>query len=198
MFTGAEVVLTPRLSVARAVSVCVPAATLASVTPKGAAVTVPASVAPSKKSTLAMVPSESLAVAVTVIVAGAVNTALLAGPVIVAVGGVSTMILTAADVVLAPTSSVALAVSVCVPVAGLIRVTPYGAAVSVPTSIAPSKKSTFATVPSLSVALAARETLAGVVKLALLAGEVMLTAGAASTRMLTAAEVVLAPWLSVA
>src|SRR5713226_2556362 len=177
MLTAAEVVLNPRLSVARVVSVCTPAATLARVMPKGAAVAVPTSVAPSKKSTLAMVPSASLAVAVTVIVAGAAKTTLFAGPVIVTVGGVSTIILTAVEVVLAPWVSVALAVNVCVPVARLTRATLYGKTVTVPTSVAPSKKSTFATASSTSTALAVTETLAGGVKLALLAGEVMLTMG---------------------
>src|SRR5712692_10027645 len=184
MLTAAEVVLNPRLSVARTVSVCAPAATLARVTVKGAAgaaVAVPTSVAPSKKSTLATVPSASLAVAFTVMLAGAVKTALLAGPVIVTVGGTSTIILTAAEVVLAPRLSVARATSVCVPAATLTRVTPKGAAVAVPTSVAPSKKSTFATVPSLSVAFAVTETLAGVAMTALFAGEVMPTVGSAST-----------------
>src|SRR5712692_725419 len=167
ILTAAEVVLAPRLSVAIAVSVCAPAARLARATPKGAAVAVPTSVAPSKKSTLATLPSASPAVAVTVMLAGAMKTALLAGPVIVTVGGVSTImiILTAAEVVLNPTLSVAIAVSVCVPVARLVRATLYGATVAVPTSVPPSKKSTFATEPSLSVALAVMETLAGGVKL---------------------------------
>jgi len=87
--------------------------------------------------------------------------------------------LTAAEVVLAPWLSVAFAVSVCVPAARLTRATLYGATVAVPASVPPSKKSTLATQPLLSEALAVTETLAGAVKLALLAGEVMLTAGGA-------------------
>src|SRR5712691_10515795 len=163
MLTAAEVTLNPRLSVARAVSVCAPGETLAKVMLNGAAVAVPTSVVPSKKSTLTTLPSASLAVAFTVMLAGAATTALLAGLVIATVGGVSTLILTAAETALAAPLSVALAVNVCVPAGRLARATPYGAAVAVPTSVPPSKKSTFATVPSLSEALALRETLAGAV-----------------------------------
>src|SRR5882672_5622763 len=198
MLTAAEVTLNPRLSVARAVSVCAPGETLARVMLNGAAVAVPTSVVPSKKSTLATLPSASPAVAFTVMLAGAVKTVLLAGLVIVTVGGVSTLILTAAEVALTPWLSVALAVNVCVPAARLARATPYGAAVAVPTSVPPSKKSTFATLPSASLAVAFTVMLAGAVKTALLAGLVIATVGGVSTLILTAAETVLAPPLSVA
>src|SRR6266567_3813988 len=156
------------------------------------------SVAPSKKSTLATVPSESAAVAVMVMLAGALNTALFAGAVMLTVGTASTRIVTAAEVVLKPRLSVARAVSACVPAARLARVTLKGAAVAVPASVEPSKKSTLATVPSASEALAVIVTFAGGRKTALLAGAVRLTAGAVSTVTLTAVEVVAMPLLSVA
>ena len=56
-----------------------PAATLVQLKLNGAAVSVESSVLPWKNSTLLMVPSESLAVASMVMLAGAVNTALFAG-----------------------------------------------------------------------------------------------------------------------
>src|SRR6266568_3850349 len=82
--------------------------------------------------------------------------------------------------------------------ATLASVTLKGAAVTVPTSVVPSKNSTFATVPSASVALALTVTFAGGRKMALLAGAVMLTVGGESTVITTGAEVVTAPLLSVA
>ncbi len=96
---------------ARAVSVCVPAARFESVVVKGpGATTLPTSVAPSRKSTLATVPSASAALAVTVTFVAGRKTALLAGAVMLTVGGVSTVILTAAEVVTAALLSVAFAV----------------------------------------------------------------------------------------
>ena len=74
----------------------------------------PISVVPAKKSTLATVPSVSLADADTVIDAGAVKVAPLAGAVNEAVGawfGAVTVMVRAADVVVAPALSVATAVS---------------------------------------------------------------------------------------
>src|SRR6266704_414004 len=102
----------------------------------GATFAVPMSVAPWKNSTLAMLPSESAAAAVSVILddgrkyaflAGAVKltvapsgkTALLAGAVMLTVGAALTITLTAAEVVTTPLLSVARAVSVCVPAAAL-------------------------------------------------------------------------------
>lgn len=69
---------------------------------------------------------------------------------------------------------------------------------AVPTSVPLSKSSTFATVPSLSAALAVTLMVAGTTKSVLLAGELIETVGAALTRTLTAVEVVTAPALSVA
>src|SRR5205085_7377745 len=69
---AADVVVAPALSRATAVSEYVPAATLLHVTLYGDAVADPISVVPLKKSTRAIVPSGSLAVAVSGTVAGAV------------------------------------------------------------------------------------------------------------------------------
>jgi hypothetical protein len=74
----------------------------------------------------------------------------------------------------------------------------YGAVVAVPRNVAPWKKSTFVTVPSRSLAVAVMVMLAGADTTALFAGAVMLTVGGTSTKMLTAAEVVAVPRLSVA
>ena len=54
----------------------------------------------------------------------------------------------------------------------------YGAVVSVPTSVAPAKKSTLATVPSLSLGVAVSVIVAGAVKLPPPAGLVSATVGA--------------------
>ncbi len=78
----------------------------------GAKVSVKSSVVPWKNSTLLMVPSESLAVASMVMLAGAVNTALFAGFEMLTVGStlLLTLIATALEVVTALLLSVALAV----------------------------------------------------------------------------------------
>ena len=77
--------------------------------------------------------------AVMVMVAGAVNVALLAGDVIDTVGGwfALTVTVTAADVVFNPPASWAFAVSECVPAGTDDHVNEYGAAVSVPSSVVP-------------------------------------------------------------
>ena len=78
--TAALVVAMPQLSVARAVSVCVPAADGVQLTEYGAlASALPMAVAPSKNTTLAMLPSLSDAVAVRVIGVPTVPLLLLAG-----------------------------------------------------------------------------------------------------------------------
>jgi len=69
--TAAEVVTPPALSVALAVSEYDPAPTLLQVAVYGEFADVPISVAPAKKSTLLIDPSESLALAVIAMVAGA-------------------------------------------------------------------------------------------------------------------------------
>src|SRR5688572_8813313 len=88
MVRAADVVVAPSSSVARAVSEYVPAGTLFQAMLYGLVVSLPISVVPWKKSTRATVPSVSLAVALTVMLAGAVNVAPLAGAVSAAVGGV--------------------------------------------------------------------------------------------------------------
>src|SRR6266516_505420 len=107
----------PWLSVALAVGWYCPAGTLLQMTLYGAAVAVPMSVAPRKKSTLAMLPSESAAAAVSVILDPGVKYALLAGAVKLTVGNALRIKVTGAEVVMAPLLSVARAVSVCVPAA---------------------------------------------------------------------------------
>ena len=83
---GLEVVTAPPLSVALAVNVYPPAPILFHGIEYGLVAAVPKSVDPAKKSTLATVPSLSLAVAFTMIFAGTVNVAPLAGLVILTVG----------------------------------------------------------------------------------------------------------------
>src|SRR5437773_2310052 len=106
----------PWLSVAVAVSWYCPAGTLLQMTLYGAPFAVPMSVAPRRKSTLAMLPSESAAAAVSVILDPGVKYALLAGAVKLTVGTTLRITFTAA-LVTAPLLSVARAVSVCVPAA---------------------------------------------------------------------------------
>ena len=72
---------------------------------------VPIGVAPAKNCTWLTVPSVSLALADTVIAAPAANDAPLAGAVRLTVGGLFTVMVTDADVVVAPRLSVATAVS---------------------------------------------------------------------------------------
>ena len=74
---------------------------------------------------------------------------------------------------------------------------------SSPSFVAPLKNSTLLTEPFASLALAAIVTEAGAVKVAPLVGEVRLTTGGVLPPvvvavMVTAEEVVVAPWLSVA
>src|SRR2546426_1019390 len=114
-FTAADVAGAPRLSVATAVREYVPAGALLHEKPSGAVVASPSLVPPWKNSTLATLPSTSVAVAEIGMFAGAVNVAPLAGLVMLTAGGLFdrpglTVMLTAADVVVAPRLSVALAV----------------------------------------------------------------------------------------
>jgi len=96
--TSLELAATPWLSVARTVSIWFPAATPFNVTLyvelPGAPEAVPTNVVPSKKSTFVTIPSLSLAMALTVIVAGAVKAAPVTGLVIATVGAASTVIVT--------------------------------------------------------------------------------------------------------
>jgi hypothetical protein len=118
--------------------------------------------------------------------------------VMLTVGRMSTITAIAAELVTPPLLSVARAVYRCVPAATIVRDTMLGASVLVAWSVAPSKNSTLAIVPSLSEAVAAIVKLPGALNTALFGGAVMLTAGAVLTVTLTAAEVVVAPLLSVA
>ena len=88
MLIAVLVAVAPRLSVARAVSTCVPAEALVQFAAHGAEVAVPTSVAPSKYSTLATLPSVSVALAVSEITAPWSTELLLAGAVIDTDGGV--------------------------------------------------------------------------------------------------------------
>jgi hypothetical protein len=87
------------------------------------------------------------------------------------------LIVTVAEVVRAPSLSVATAVSEYVPVATEDHVAVYGAAVSEPISVVPEKKSTRAMVPSLSLAAAANGTFPPAVTIDPLAGDVNATIG---------------------
>jgi hypothetical protein len=83
----------------------------------------PTTVDPDRKSTRAIVPSRSEAVAAKTMLAGAVYVAPLAGAVSATDGGaVATVTETGADVVEAPALSTATAVSVYVPAATLVHV----------------------------------------------------------------------------
>src|SRR6188472_1505055 len=130
MLTAALVVTAPALSLARTVSTCLPDATFGHVNEYGAVVARPSTVVPSRNSTCVTLPSGSLALAVIVIVALFGKTAPAAGEVMLAVGGRFaglTVILDAALVVVAPTSSAARAVSVYVPAATPLQAKLYGA-----------------------------------------------------------------------
>ena len=74
-----------------------------------------------RNSTFDTVPSASDALALTVMFTGATSTALLAGAVIAVDGGRFTIVVIAGEVVTAPLSSVALAVSVYVPPATFVH-----------------------------------------------------------------------------
>src|SRR5437879_2905259 len=76
-------------------------------------------------------------------------------------GGMLTRMINGLDVVEAPKSSVALAVSVRFPGATLVRVMLNGLFVAPPIFIAPEKNSTRTTLPSASVALAVSVIFAG-------------------------------------
>ena len=71
-----------------------------------------------------------------------------------------TVMLTAAEVVVAFWLSLATAVKLWLPAVALFQVTPYGAVVSTPSDTPPRKNSTLATEPSLSAALALTAMLA--------------------------------------
>src|SRR5204863_5579545 len=85
--TGADVVVPPRSSTARAVRVCAPAGTFVSVASYVAVVVVASTTPLRRKSTRTILPSESLALAATWIEAGAEYGVPLVGLVIATVGG---------------------------------------------------------------------------------------------------------------
>src|SRR5262245_8120509 len=84
--TGEALVIPPLSSVARAVRVYAPATTLLQSKVKGEPVTVPRMFEPLRNSTLAIEPSESVAVAESEMVLNAGNTALLVGETNEAIG----------------------------------------------------------------------------------------------------------------
>src|SRR5579862_2219446 len=98
----------------------------------GLVVLVPIDVAPAKNCTWLTVPSESLAVADTVIGEPGANVAPLAGAVRLTVGALFTVIVTGADVVVAPRLSVATAVSVKLPPEAGVQLMLYGLVEAVP------------------------------------------------------------------
>ncbi len=75
---------------------------------------------------------------------------------------------------------------------------PHGDDVSVAASVPLRKNSTFATLPSVSEALAATARFSGATSVALPAGAVIAVAGGRLTTTVTAADVVAAPLSSVA
>src|SRR6478735_4357737 len=115
MVAGLLVVVAPALSVATTVSTCVPDGTFLQVYAYGAVASWPRTAVPSRNSTLATLPSASLALALTVTVGFHANTAPSPGAVIAAVGGVLAVALTVtvagALVVVKPSWSVARAVT---------------------------------------------------------------------------------------
>src|SRR5882762_7797398 len=199
-----DVVTALRLSVAFAVNEYVPAGTVAQAKVKGLARSSPNLVVPWKNSTLAMVPSLSVAVELIVMVEPVVKLALLTGVVILTAGatlGLLTVMAIAVDVVTALRLSVAFAVNEYVPAGTLAQAKVKGLARSSPNLVVPWKNSTLAMVPSLSVAVELIVIVEPVVKLALLTGVVILTAGATLgvlTVMAIAVDVVTALRLSVA
>jgi hypothetical protein len=122
---AADDIEAPSLSVAIAVNEYEPGGTLLHVTLYGEAASDPINVVPAKKSTFAIVPSGSDAVASTVIVAGAANVAPAAGLVSDTDGVwlLATVIVRAPDVLVAPRLSVATARSEYVPTGTLLHVT---------------------------------------------------------------------------
>src|SRR6185369_5113568 len=92
-------------------------------------------------------------------------------------GGITAM-LTGAEVLAAPLSSVAMAVRMYVPVAAPVHVTCHGAASASPTLVVPAKNSTLATEPSESAAVAMRVMVSPWLNCALAPGEVIATVGA--------------------
>src|SRR6266542_1934400 len=147
-----------------------------------------------------MVPSASEAFAEIEMFAGLVNVALLAGLVTFTKGAVFAgglmMRVTALEVTIAPPLSVAVAVMLYVPTGIFVQLNVKGLLVAVPNKLVPWKNWTFVIVPSVSVAAAAIVTLARAVRVALLTGFVMLTAGGtfagALTVTLTTIDVVVA------
>src|SRR5688572_19682928 len=83
---------------------------------------------------------------------------------------------TDAEVVIAPALSVATAVSTWLPTAKLAAIE-YGALLSPPREVEPSKNCTWVTEPSASLALAWMVRFAGAIKLALFGGLVIETEG---------------------
>ena len=179
-----------------------PAATLDHANEYGEEVSWPSSVAPLKNSTLLIVaPVAGVAVALMVMLAGAANVALFAGAVMLTVGGVGVTVTDiAVEVAATLRLSVAFAVSEYVPAATPVHVNVSGAVVFVPRSVAPLKKSTLLMVaPVSAVALAVIDIDAGATKVALFAGDVMLTTGGGVvTVTATAVDVLVPPELSVA
>ena len=180
MFTAADVVVAPALSVAVAVSAYAPGASPPSVVPKGELVAVPTKLPFAKKSTLLMLPSGSLALAVTGTLAGAVK---------VAPSGLGdrnhrrrihdggTVMFTAPEVAVAPSLSVAVVVSAYWPGLSAGSVVLKGELVAVPTRLPLEKNSASTTLPSGSLAWASIVTEEVEVNVAPLAGPTIVTVG---------------------
>src|ERR1051325_8205035 len=129
------------------------------------------------------------------------NTAPLVGLVNVTVGGVLlTMMLTNADVLVAPRLSVAIAFNTCVPLGAFVQVRVNGLFVFSPSFTPSTNNSRCTIVPSVSVAVVVIEMFVGAKKPDPFVGVVIATVGKrfVFTVTLTAALTFVAPSLSIA
>src|SRR3954462_2771865 len=110
---------------------------------------------------------------------GVVKPWLLVGPVITTAGGilVTTLMFLTEEIVIAPSLSVACAVSTYSPASTLLHTKPNGALVASPTLFVPAKNSTRLIVPSASAAVAPSRPLAGTKERLPFVGEVKVMLG---------------------
>src|SRR5438270_623090 len=158
--TGTDTLIPPRLSVALALIRCIPAVAPLHDPVNGVVVAVAITLASDKNSTLPMLPSLSVAVAVKVIAWPTVNAWPALGEVTLTAGKVlaAMVMVDEGDVVLVPRLSVARAATVCEPTAIAFQ-RPLNGGTSAVATMAPStRNSTLLIVPSASAAVAERPT----------------------------------------
>ena len=128
-------------------------------------------------------PNKSVAVTLIGMLAGARNEFPSSGLVRLTKGGslLTTVMFTGVEVAVAPSLSVAVALSVKAPTGGLLQTKLYGAVVSSPSLVAPWKNSTLAIVLSLSAAAAVSVTFDNSLKTWPGVGLVKLTVGGSFT-----------------